>query len=72
MGGWSEKSGAVKLLAVSCAALLLGFGLCGMMSQVGGSTGETFGYGGLILIGLSAFGIVVALLWWLISAIRGN
>jgi hypothetical protein len=54
------------LLAISCGGALLAWGICGQ------AHGDDQAMLGLAILGLSAIGAVVAIIWMLISLIAGG
>jgi hypothetical protein len=54
------------LLATSCGCALLGWGICGQ------AHGDNEAFLGLIVLGLSALGAVVAVIWMLVRLMMGS
>ncbi len=74
---WSSLSGFPTALVIFVAILLVSGGLCGLQAAIGsafGSDGMTGlliipGILELVCIGVSAIGIVVCLIGWMVTAI---
>lgn len=70
-----------KIVIVMAVAFLVGLGLCGLDTVLGaygiGKTGEEFNVGpldgiSLLVMGLSAAGLVLSLIVWALAAIVGG
>jgi hypothetical protein len=81
MSPWADRSIFAKLVTMLAIALGIGLGLCGLdfllaAHGIGKST-EEFGVGpidglSLIVMVLSALGLVITLVVWVLGAIIGN
>ena len=76
-----KRSIFAKMVAVMAVSLLLGVGLCGLDIALGahgiGRSNEQFSVGpldglSLLVMGLSAIGLVVCLIAWAVAAIVGG